>query len=145
MGTVPSVDPCLTLTGGIFTFRMKLTLLILPLLIGVAWGITADISPYVFRIKRAPQDVQPNTKIFTSNSQVNSAAAGALFGSLLSYGRTRCSTRAPGSRTPTPSSLAATTTWLRSRPAQWLDTELPSWQQPSLADVANICYSFYIH
>merc|ERR1712107_367110 len=87
MGTVPSVDPCLTLTGGIFTFRMKLTLLILPLLIGVAWGITADISPYVFRIKRAPQDVQPNTKIFTSNSQVNSAAAGALFGSLLSYGQ----------------------------------------------------------
>merc|ERR1712107_758433 len=86
MGTVPSVDPCLTLTGGIFTFRMKLTRLILPLLIGVAWGITADISPYVFRIKRAPQDVQPNTKIFTSN-QVNSAAAGALFGSLLSYGQ----------------------------------------------------------
>merc|ERR1711973_500649 len=68
-----------------FEINMKLTGLILLASLGVCLADIVDISPYVFRIKRSPQTAP--TRIFTNSNQVNSAAAGALFGSLLSFGQ----------------------------------------------------------
>merc|ERR1712198_546902 len=67
--------------------EMKLTGLVLLALLGLCLSDTVDISPYVFRVKRSPQNQNPPTRIFTSNPNINSAAAGALVGGLLSFGQ----------------------------------------------------------
>merc|ERR1712198_11731 len=70
-----------------YSREMKLTGLVLLALLGLCLSDTVDISPYVFRIKRSPQNQNPPTRIFTSNPNINSAAAGALVGGLLSFGQ----------------------------------------------------------
>merc|ERR1711973_864097 len=70
--------------------RMKVVsvLVLLMAVIGMSYSATSDVSPLLLRrVLRSPQSggENTNTRIFFNNGNANSAAAGALFGGLISY------------------------------------------------------------
>jgi len=65
-----------------------LVLLMLMAVIEMSYSATSDVSPLLLRrVLRSPQSggENTNTRIFFNNGNANSAAAGALFGGLISY------------------------------------------------------------
>jgi len=68
-----------------------LAILVLIGLAGSLEGSTVDSSPYALgyrghRVQRSPQGT---SRFITGNSQIDSAAVGAAFGALASYGQTQ--------------------------------------------------------
>jgi len=79
-----------------------LVLLMLMAVIEMSYSATSDVSPLLLRrVLRSPQSggESPNTRIFFNNGNANSAAAGALFGGLISYAQNQiknpCTRRGP--------------------------------------------------